>query len=750
MLLAALGLGLCASPSAAQEIREINPTTSTLHSTSPNGASGGRVNKLATVRGNNRIFYAASEWGGLYKSTDRGLTWERLDGHLPAVTWDVKVSPADANLVYATSFYDGRVKSLAGINVSRDGGVTWTHPETALPPEGFCKSPARRNEPSAFGIAIDPDNSSHVYIGTNCGLAISHDAGATWRYVDPTPETPATAVWSVVVHHGGIIDLCGSDGHRRSVDGGNTWTTASANGKRLSSGRCSIAVSPDEPHVLFAVVGTSIFESDDAGATWATQFENPKPQGRIPFVATNKRSAGFDLWFGDVSLYRATCATPKNPVLGGKARCPPSTAWAGPFTRTVGGHDDMGDIAFDTEPQAAGDACPVLMSSDGGVYYNTKTVSPDCQTPAWRQPMRTPRALWLFGMGGARQPGAKTLHLYFGAQDNGTFVGTAGGTQPPPWENRECCDSTDIATSPGQVLYTGCCYSSGRKNRLYLRKADMTGGGQIKKYPPGEVPRGRWIDVVDNFGPNRFVLLTTEGAFVTADITANPIVWKQLGKATTPADACGVKVAFLGKEPVFYVQTGSCSSSSQDRLWRYAGTAASGSWQEVRPPNRDGGFGIFDVARLDANRLIASHITDTGVQMILSANGGAEWRPNPALDALMTGSGTWRYRSRLGPAPTRSTSFDGYAQPTLVAFSAADANILVAGGADSGLFLSRDAGATWSVVTKNDGTPASPHIPRPRFAYFDREEGVLSLYVGTQGRGVWRVRLPESPTAQRQ
>ncbi len=28
------------------------------------------------------------------------------------------------------------------------------------------------------GIAIDPANTNNVYIGTNCGLAISNDAGA--------------------------------------------------------------------------------------------------------------------------------------------------------------------------------------------------------------------------------------------------------------------------------------------------------------------------------------------------------------------------------------------------------------------------------------------------------------------------------------------------------------------------------------------------------------------------------------------
>ncbi|MHA2270192.1 MAG: hypothetical protein ACXAB8_20580, partial [Promethearchaeota archaeon] len=257
-------------PSFAQmefEIVEINPLRSTLDANDPDGASGGRVNGLAVAK-NGTTFYAASEWGGIYKSIDKGLTWRRLNSHLPTVTWDVDVDPLNQNRIYATSFYDGRVNSIAGINVSTDGGVTWVHPTTAIPPAGAYTSAARRNEPSAFGICLDPDNSQNVYIGTNAGLAISNDFGTTWRYIDPTPGDPATNIWDVVVHSNGIIDIVGDDGHFRSTDGGATWITATTN--PLPGGISSIAVSPYESYVLFAVVGTTIYESDDGGDSWPT------------------------------------------------------------------------------------------------------------------------------------------------------------------------------------------------------------------------------------------------------------------------------------------------------------------------------------------------------------------------------------------------------------------------------------------------------------------------------------------------
>ena len=137
----------------------------------------------------------------------------------------------------------------------------------------------------------------------------------------------------------------------------------------------SIVVSPDEPDVLFATTGTLVWESPDGGNTW-TGLTNPSAQGRIPFVKTNQRAgANFDLWFGDVSLNQATCTTPAG---GGSApRCPPNS-WVTTGDRSNGAHADMGDVAFD--PQAADDACPLLISSDGGVYLNTITKSPDCHT----------------------------------------------------------------------------------------------------------------------------------------------------------------------------------------------------------------------------------------------------------------------------------------------------------------------------------------------------------------------------------
>ena len=163
-----------------------------------NAATGGRVNGLASASGNNNLYFAASEFGGIFRSTNGGANWAHLDGHLPMVTWDVEVDPANNNNVYATSFFDGRVSSVSGIQRSNDGGNTWSHPASATPPASgpapfsSCAA-ARRTEPAAFGSGFMP----RITMSTSARTAVSRGARTRARPGrSPTPPSrraPATS-----------------------------------------------------------------------------------------------------------------------------------------------------------------------------------------------------------------------------------------------------------------------------------------------------------------------------------------------------------------------------------------------------------------------------------------------------------------------------------------------------------------------------------------------------------------------------
>ena len=716
-------------------IEEIGPKRS--NSTDPDAASGGRVNGLAVARMDRNLMYAASEWGGLFRSTDAGRSWHHVPGHVPVSTWAVEIDPGDARRVYATSFYDGRVQSLAGISISTDGGVSWSKPATATPPVGFCVDLRAREQPAAFGISISDVATNNVYIGTNCGLAISTDRGANWRFVDVSPGAGGTRVWDVVVHHGGIIDTCGDHGHSRSTNGGTTWVNAGS----LPGGTCSIVVSPNEPHVLFAAVGTTIYESDNGGATWANAYTNPNAQGRIPFVATNRRSGAgglYDLWFGDVQLHRRACSTPNPPAPGGSPRCQPTASWVGPFTRSAGGHDDMGAILFD--PTASADACPILMSSDGGVYFNTIPSSPGCHDPRWSQPNITPQAVWNWTMTGAPRGGAVPEDLYFGDQDTGSFGTTDAGASPPTWNNADCCDVFDVAAEPARVLNTVCCYSGGRSTRLFVRNPGMTGGGEINTYPPGNLIGFQALGTIINLDPGSYAVVTTSGVFVTDNVTANPIQWRAIGQSSVPGNACALRSSGSGANTVLYVKDGGCDGDRGGTLWRHQGTGTGGTWEQITGAG-SARFGVYAVDRNDPRRILASVLPLGGSPaMVMTEDAGATWTSLSPLDALMTDNGAFRYQNDLGPR--RFTDFSGYPQPTLVAFDRLDRDVVVAAAADSGVFVSIDGGQNWKRVTDphTPGISGIPHIPRARHAYFEHDDpNQIHLYLGTQGRGQWRI-----------
>ncbi len=761
LTLACLLVGL-SGPVAYAVPTDVNPNAS--DNSDPNASTGGRANHMATSPGNNDIFYLAGEYGGIFKTTDAGVNWNRLNGHLPVMAWDVEVKPTDASLVVASSWYDGRVVPLSGIQVSSDAGANWTHPATSWPnpalegtgsdntPAGWSCNATARVEPSGFGIAILGNT---VAVGTNCGLALSTNSGSTWSFVDPTPATPASNIWDVLLQPG-AIDVCGNDGHRRSTDGGATW---SANALPVT-GRCSLAASPDESDVLF-IYGSdnNVYETDNAGGAWFN-LGNPQPQGRIPFVVTNQRAdtAGptnkFDLWAGDVQLFRVDCTTPADVTNTTTRRCPAAGAPAPWINAQNGAHWDGGDLLFDSEDADGIDACPVLYSSDGGVHRNTIAASPGCQAPTWTRSNVGYHGLWLWTMDGANRAGAANEDILFGTQDNGTFTTTNAGANPPTWSNPNCCDTFDVLSTPTLTLGTVCCFGSGRFNRLELAGAGYTAKAEIPTYPGGGNINGfTWGHRLANYGTqdNDVALLMSDGLYITGDIQATPIVWTELPDVPGIANACSVETSLQGATPVFFVQIGQCTGRGDDQLWRYEDTVTTNTWDRIDDNGTlGGGIGIFAVDPNNDDRLYVSDTSGGTVRMMRSTDGGTTWTQDPELDTLMTGNGVFKYENTLGPSTNKGgagAAFQGYPQPVLLSYSQVNGNTIVAGGVDSGVFVSTDGGANWGLVSDGPNVVGTGRLPRPRYAYFDDEPGgsTTTVYVGTQGRGVWRIALTPPP-----
>jgi hypothetical protein len=134
--------------------------------------------------------YAATQFGGVYKSEDGGTTWRYLRGS-GFRGRSLAIASTTPTTLYV---YGGR-----GVYKSADGGATWRAVNRGL-------ELGERNWVSA--LSIDPTNPRVVFAGTDTGVYKSTDGGESWRAVNRglelgegigclrCPSTRQTPAWS--------------------------------------------------------------------------------------------------------------------------------------------------------------------------------------------------------------------------------------------------------------------------------------------------------------------------------------------------------------------------------------------------------------------------------------------------------------------------------------------------------------------------------------------------------------------------
>lgn len=753
---------------------DINPSQS---NGDRNSGSSGRVNHVGAASDLSRV-YAATEWGGLYTSFDQGNSWTRINTFSPSATWDVKVDPNNNQKVYATSFFDGRLRNIqSGISISNDAGATWTPVDIPTLDTLTCQLTDAQKEPSGWQIAINPTNSQTVFVGTNCGLARSLDAGVHWTFIDPSPgDGLAEQVFAVIAQGRQIVDVISSNGHFRSLDNGGSWSavpSSSAPGPAPGNSGVGVglAASPKESYVLFAENTTDIWESDNGGGTWPSSLVLPRKgsgsnvQGRIPYVKTNQLSTSnqFDVWYGDINVFKTTATSPSTLAPGGTPRAPKNN-WS---SEQDGAHDDTGDIMFD--PRARAGACPQLFTGDGGIFDNTQVNNPSCQGPNWRQPNVTAHATWIWGFDGVGL-GPGVHGIAYGLQDDGGFAATnvAEGFNPPGanWNSYVCCDLSSTAEQLGIVADVEGSISPGRAFQLTLRGQDGSGGGQVSSYPSGALfsafTSGR--QVVD-FGENAFAINLAvcpstlvpcpvgTGVYFTNNI--NSPSWTSLNAPSAPNSSGGsIKIAKLGGQPNVFYNTSNGNPETPGVLFvstLVATTGAPGSnWTRIPLPEGIGSVTVYDADPNNGKRIIISGIENetNNFQIWKTVDLGTNWTRLTNLEKAMlrtNADGVSVFENHTTLGPTEFESFGTYWQPSMIQFDPLNSTTIVAGAMDSGVFLSLDDGTTWQIINDpTNPTSASPPIPRPLYAHFspgrfNANTAAFDVWVGARGAGVRKV-----------
>jgi photosystem II stability/assembly factor-like uncharacterized protein len=216
------------------------------------------VNAFAVAPADPDILYAVAGWSDVFQSLDRGATWELLNlGTLPGSyihLTDILVDSSDAT-VYLTDLATSRLLR------SVDGGVTFSTVQIFAAPEQLALDP--RTPGALWGVGF-------------YGVHHSADRGKTWQKVGPKVSRPVRlheievdprdpkVLWtagSASLAHGRLQPRI-----FRSADGGRTWERrdTGVGGKSVFS----LALDPAAPNTLYAATDKGLYRSIDAGKTW--------------------------------------------------------------------------------------------------------------------------------------------------------------------------------------------------------------------------------------------------------------------------------------------------------------------------------------------------------------------------------------------------------------------------------------------------------------------------------------------------
>lgn len=278
--------------------------------------SAGRMTSISVNPNNPNVWIAGSGGGGVWRTSNRGATWQQLptrDFPVYAVG-AVAYHPRAANELYAGTGepnFASFTFAGAGIMRSVDGGQTWSPHGTATLRGAIAD------------IVIHPDNPNLLFaacagFGDVPGVYRSVDRGQSWQRT-----LEGTCAMDIAVHptrrnilYAVLSHPLGSsfNGVYRSLDTGQTWTPLS--NVPTETGRMAIAVTPAAPDRLYVLISRTngqlqgLYVSSDTGNTYTTMNYLPSNvlgvQGWYNIAIAVSPTTVNDLAVGGVRLYRST------------------------------------------------------------------------------------------------------------------------------------------------------------------------------------------------------------------------------------------------------------------------------------------------------------------------------------------------------------------------------------------------------------------------------------------------------------
>lgn len=155
-------------------------------------AAFGTITTLAESPKRAGLYFAGSDDGRVHICKDSGAKWENITAKipgLPANTYVSRLTPSnfDEKVVYAA--FDGHRSNDFGtyLYVSRDQGNTWRSIASNMPKGEVART-----------ITEDHRNPEVLYAGTETGLFVSVDAGASWERI--RGSLPTVPIYEITLH----------------------------------------------------------------------------------------------------------------------------------------------------------------------------------------------------------------------------------------------------------------------------------------------------------------------------------------------------------------------------------------------------------------------------------------------------------------------------------------------------------------------------------------------------------------------
>jgi len=249
----------------------------------------GRVVDVKIDPRNPSVWYVVSAFGGLWKTTNRGITFTPIfDDNGVFTLCCIAIDPRDSNVLWLGTGENNSQRSAHfgdGIYKSTDAGKTW-------------KRMGLEASEHIGDVVVDPRNSNVVYVaaqgplfseGGERGLYKTTDGGATWTAVltiskdtgisdvvlDPrNPDVLFASAYQRRRHVGQMIGGGPEGGIFKSTNGGKSWTKLTKGLPAGDMGRAGLAIDGRKnPATVFALVDAKrpeagFFRSDDAGNSW--------------------------------------------------------------------------------------------------------------------------------------------------------------------------------------------------------------------------------------------------------------------------------------------------------------------------------------------------------------------------------------------------------------------------------------------------------------------------------------------------